>query len=867
MCGGNLETTEGSSVGICEYCGTKQTVPTANDENLQGLYNRANTLRIKSEFDKAEQLYEKILQVDGNQAEAYWGLILCKYGIEYVEDPATFKRIPTCHRASYDSIIADDDYKSALKYADDSQRNIYEQEAKEIDRIQKEIIELSSKEEPYDVFICYKETDDTGSRTQDSVIANDIYYQLTQEGFKVFYAAITLEDKLGSAYEPCIFAALNSAKVMLAIGTKPEYFNAVWVKNEWSRYLKIMKKDRSKLLIPCYKNMDAYDLPDEFAHLQAQDMGKIGFINDVVRGIKKVVSRENSKSTPVVNVVNNTTTKPLLKRAFIFLEDGDWNSANEYCEKVLDIDPECAQAYLGKLMAELHIKKQEYLKNLNETFENNSNYIKTIRYADDKLKNELIGYIDSINAKAEEIRKNNILAEAKSKMVGENIADYEYAIQLLESISGWKDSYEIIATCKNKIADIRAKAEAEQLEKQRQKEITEKEKARIAKRNKKITLIMAPIVAVIIAGVFIFVTFVSPLLKLNEATKLIASKDYIEAYYALCESKNNLNTQKEFYNLGQIFLEDNNIKYAALSFGRANNYEKSKEKSFELWRKFISTQTISIGSFHTIALTENGNVIAKGDNENGQCNVQDWKNIISISANKDHSIGLKYDGTVVSTGYDSDAHKISLVNEWENVVAISSGYWETVGLKNDGTIISTDKKTNSSAKNWNDIIAISVGTHHVVALRADGSVVATGDNYDGECNVEDWKDIVSVSAGCGFTIGLKSDGTVLAVGDNSTNQCSVENWKDISYIMAAYNHAVGFNSQGKMFQTGTDNINGIWEIDDWNNIVEICSNSDSLTVALNTDGTAVGTGISYSWETGACDLESWKEIKMPSRQR
>ena len=533
MCGGNLETTEGSSVGICEYCGTKQTVPTAKDENLHGLYNRANTLRIKSEFDKAEQLYEKILQADGNQAEAYWGLILCKYGIEYVEDPATFKRIPTCHRASYDSIIADDDYKSALKYADGSQRNIYEQEAKEIDRIQKEIIELSSKEEPYDVFICYKETDDTGSRTQDSVIANDIYYQLTQEGFKVFYAAITLEDKLGSAYEPCIFAALNSAKVMLAIGTKPEYLNAVWVKNEWSRYLKIMKKDRSKLLIPCYKNMDAYDLPDEFAHLQAQDMGKIGFINDVVRGIKKVVAKETSKSTPVVNVVNNTTTDPLLKRAFIFLEDGDWNSANEYCEKVLDIDPECAQAYLGKLMAELHIKKQEYLQNINETFENNSNYSKIIRYADDKLRNELIEYIDSINAKTEEARKNNILAEAKSKMVGENIADYECAIQLLESISGWKDSFEIIASCKNKIADIRTKAEAEQLEKQRQKEIAEKEKARIEKRNKKIALITTPIVAVIVAVVILLTTVIVPNSKYNNAIALLESGNILEAYEAL----------------------------------------------------------------------------------------------------------------------------------------------------------------------------------------------------------------------------------------------------------------------------------------------------------------------------------------------
>ena len=256
MCSGELAVQEGVSVIECDYCGTKQTVPTAKDENLQGLFNRANILRMKSEFDKAEQIYEKILQADETQAEAYWGLILCKYGIEYVEDPKTFNRVPTCHRTSFDSIIADDDYKAALQYADGVQRGLYENEAKEIDRIQKEILALSQKEEPYDVFICYKETDDTGRRTQDSAIANDIYYQLTNQGFKVFYAAITLEDKLGSAYEPCIFAALNSAKVMLAVGTKSEFFNAVWVKNEWSRFLKMMKNDRSKMLIPCYKDID-----------------------------------------------------------------------------------------------------------------------------------------------------------------------------------------------------------------------------------------------------------------------------------------------------------------------------------------------------------------------------------------------------------------------------------------------------------------------------------------------------------------------------------------------------------------------------------------------------------------------------------
>ena len=134
--------------------------------------------------------------------------------------------------------------RRALEYAPDNySRELYEKQAREIAEIQKGILAISRNEQPFDVFICYKETDSNGQRTQDSVIANDIYYQLKDAGYKVFYAAITLEGKLGSAYEPIIFAALNSAKVMLAIGTNPEYFNAVWVKNEWSRFLKIIKKN------------------------------------------------------------------------------------------------------------------------------------------------------------------------------------------------------------------------------------------------------------------------------------------------------------------------------------------------------------------------------------------------------------------------------------------------------------------------------------------------------------------------------------------------------------------------------------------------------------------------------------------------
>ena len=455
MCGGDLEIAEGVTIAECEYCGTKQTVPKAMDENLQNFFNRANTLRIRSEFDKAAALYEKIIQADPTQSEAYWGLILCKYGIEYVDDPKTLKKIPTCHRASYDSIISDEDYKSALKNADMSQRIVYEEQAREIDRIQKDILALAQKEEKYDVFICYKETDANGQRTQDSVIANDIYYQLTNEGFKVFYAAITLEGKLGSAYEPIIFAALNSAKVMLAIGTKPEYFNAVWVKNEWSRFLNIIKKDRLKLLIPCYRDMDAYELPEEFAHLQAQDMSKIGFINDVVRGITKVVKKDEPKATTIVKetVVSagSTNTAPLLERAFMFLEDGDWTSANEYCEKVLDLDPKNAQAYLGKLMAECRVRKQEKLKDCAEPFDNRNNYQKAIRFGNDSLKSELASYLEHIKTRNENARLEGIYTQAMNAMKSAKTEqDFKEARKLFASIDTYKDSASLRDVCYEK---------------------------------------------------------------------------------------------------------------------------------------------------------------------------------------------------------------------------------------------------------------------------------------------------------------------------------------------------------------------------------------------------------------------------------
>lgn len=453
-CTANLNVEEGMHIVECDYCGTKQTVPSSRDENIQNLFNRATTLRLKAEFDKAEQVYERIIQADEEQAEAYWGLILCKYGVEYVDDPKTLKKIPTCHRTSYESIIADPNYELTLKYAYGQQKVLYELDAKAIDKVQKNILAAAQNEEPFDVFICYKETDSNGKRTQDSVVANDIYHQLTQEGFKVFYAAITLEGKLGSAYEPIIFSALNSAKVMLAIGTKPEYFNAVWVKNEWSRFIKINKDDRSKLLIPCYKDMDAYDLPDEFAHLQAQDMSKIGFINDIVRGIKKLVEKKQEIATTVVVRETNTQLDNLLKRAQLSLENGEFDKAKGFAEQALNIDVENGQAYIIELLCDT---KSKGLQQLAEKYplsliETNNNYKNALRFSVGDTKNKL-----------EDLSKYLQLAEIKKLSLIKD-EDYINVKRELNKLKGFTPAEKFLADLENQRNKQLAKAAHKSLE-------------------------------------------------------------------------------------------------------------------------------------------------------------------------------------------------------------------------------------------------------------------------------------------------------------------------------------------------------------------------------------------------------------------
>ena len=215
---------------------------------------------------------------------------------------------------------------------------------------------------------------------------------------------------MGQDYEPYIFAALDSAKVMLVIGSKKEYFEATWVRNEWSRFLALKRKYPSKTLIPCYKRMTAYDLPPELSRLQAQDMGKVGAEQDLLRGIKKILNMEeqSERQSDAPPTKSGTSVNNLLRRAQLFVESGEFDSAFEYCDKVLDQDPENGDAYWYRLMAEKCVANEHDLSRFPDVMDS-PNFKMAAKFA----KGRLAATISSVRNEIKAAREN---AEKEEKL-------------------------------------------------------------------------------------------------------------------------------------------------------------------------------------------------------------------------------------------------------------------------------------------------------------------------------------------------------------------------------------------------------------------------------------------------------------------
>ena len=893
MCGGDIELSADKTFGTCEYCGSTMTFPKVDDEQRAAMFNRGNHFRRTGEFDKALAVYERIVQEDENDAEAHWCCALCRFGIEYVEDPNTLEYLPTCHRASFDSFLEDVDYLAALEHSDGVTRRQYQKDAAKIAEVQRGILATSRNEEPFDVFLCYKETEEDGSRTRDSLYAQDIYYQLMEQGRRVFFSRITLEDKAGTEYEPYIFAALNSAKVMILVTTSAEHANAVWVKNEWSRFLSLMRKDRSKLLLPCYRDMDPYDLPEALSVLQSYDMSKIGFIQDLIRGVNKVLNAakpkaQTVKETVVVQSATNPAVTPLLKRAFLFLEDGDWQSADEYCEKVLDMDPENGEAYLGKLMTELHVRKREALKDQPQPFEDQSNYAKAMRFGNDKLRQELTGVTAYIQERNETARQKGVYQQALAIMSERSEQGYRKAAELFASVPDYGDARAKVDECIEKAETVRREGIYQQAS-ALMREDTEPSCRKAAELFAAITdhsdaakqreTCLQRAETIRQDGVY------QRALQLmgkgtaegyREAAKLLSSvPEYRDAQQqiAACAAGTEDLRQEQIYqkaaDLARRDTEDGYEKAAELFASIPEHRDardrslKCKEKAEGIRKEQVYRNAVKLASYRSMAELEEA---------------------------------ARLFGTI--SGYkDADKQLFICQNKIQELQAKEEARRLKRQQKEQQDLAAAEHRKNGKP-NWTPLvvglIAVALIAVAVVVVlpgirakkevdveqpvpmeaastpeAADAPIITAtpttaptqepGINYSNPKYPKEFWDQHAVrntiAAGEAMTVALRVNGSVRPTGANDHGQYNVRDWKDIVSVATSGYHTVGLKADGTVVAVGY-NGSGQCDVDGWADIVAIAAGGDH-TVGLKTDGTVVAVGTNAS---GQCNVSEWTDI-------
>jgi len=218
---------------------------------------------------------------------------------------------------------------------------------------------------------------------------------------------------------------------------------------------------------------------------------------------------------------------------------------------------------------------------------------------------------------------------------------------------------------------------------------------------------------------------------------------------------------------------------------------------------------ISSGTYHGLALKNDGTVAAWGSDSFNQTNVPaGLANVVEVAGGVQHSLSLQSNGTVMAWG-DNSYGQTNVPAGLANVVAIAAGGYHNLALKNDGTITAWGYnnygQTNVPA-GLSNAVAVAAGKYHSLALKSDGTVTVWGNNSYGQSNTPaSLNQVVAISAGDYHSLALKANGIASPsllpacrwVADSlaGTNGMPIGSWSDIVHGKNASQNSAGSQPQ------------------------------------------------------------------------
>lgn len=176
--------------------------------------------------------------------------------------------------------------------------------------------------------------------------------------------------------------------------------------------------------------------------------------------------------------------------------------------------------------------------------------------------------------------------------------------------------------------------------------------------------------------------------------------------------------------------------------------------------------------------------------------VEEWKEIISISSSSNSVVGLKKDGTVVATG-DNYEGKLN-TQEWSKIVQVEAGVWGTFAVRENKTLVYAGKlpenqKENFEKHQWNNLKAIE-GNWDLIGIDKDGNILSTiGDAF---LKLTDIKQVALSNAG--DEIAFLDENGVATVYSLYGDRFLEKTWTDIQQITYYYSNLILLDFEGKI---------------------------------------------------------------------
>ncbi|MCH5142737.1 MAG: TIR domain-containing protein [Clostridiales bacterium] len=417
-CGGELDYSKAvNGVLTCGFCGSKFTVPKsgANEEVRHFLLTGEHELDL-GHFDEAATAYARAVELDSKEPEAFFGLALATAQVRYLKDEVNNRLQPICYSTSDKTFVQDANFKRALALATPDQKKEYEVKGKEIDAIREEFNEFRKQGLNYDTFICVKVTEESGRHTEDSHTAAQLYKELKNAGYSPFYSEEEIHGRTGVMYEAMILYALYTAQSMLLVCSDESYLQTKWVKNEYSRFLK-MQRDEEKArgsLTVVFKGHAVDRIPGLNGKVQGIDFNTFNALNQVLDFVQKfrkidvpAIKRKEYGQAKVGKIA--ATRKGVEKRQLATvaggevsasdraklslvtqcLQDNDFDYARTLVDKIIADNPSNGEAYFLRLLADMSCRDEQGFTKFNAAVTNYEDFEKALASADPTRRKEL----------------------------------------------------------------------------------------------------------------------------------------------------------------------------------------------------------------------------------------------------------------------------------------------------------------------------------------------------------------------------------------------------------------------------------------------------------------------------------------------